>query len=228
MCPKCMLPPTIVLHIMLLVCHRTLHVAPSLGPWTARGGVAAVMALAYAKRRLRGKQPAPAVYVVDGPALQAIADEGWSELTALDDEKRKKHVHWVHVKTDNPEHKQPETFSKEEFWLHMCRVYKDTYPEAANRTDSIMLFGLVARELHKKSFRMEERNPHNHFIAYTAQQNYWKPVARCSLQKYGVKLHAACHDGYTSMYVYLRCPTPRKPFAELDPSPILFSRPPER
>ena len=98
-------------------------------------------------------------------------------------------------------------------------MYKDTYPEAANRTDSIMLFGLVARELHKKSFRMEERNPHNHFIAYTAQQHYWKPVARCSLQKYGVKLHAACHDGYTSMYVYLRCPTPRKPLAELDPSP---------
>ena len=33
------------------------------------------MALAYAKRRLRGKQPAPAVYVVDRPALQAIADQ---------------------------------------------------------------------------------------------------------------------------------------------------------
>ena len=97
-----MLSPTIVLHMMLLaichtICDRTLHLAPSLGPWTARGGVAAVMALAYAKRRLRGKQPAPAVYVVDGPALQAIADEGWSELTALDEEKRKKHMHFLQL-----------------------------------------------------------------------------------------------------------------------------------
>ena len=37
-------------------------------------------------RRQRGKQAAPAAYVLDAAAYQAIVDEGWHELAALDEE----------------------------------------------------------------------------------------------------------------------------------------------
>merc|ERR1712012_412895 len=47
-------------------------------------------------------------------------------------------------------------------------------------------------------------------------QHYWKPVAQRTLQL-GVKLHAGCHEGYTIMYTYVKCPSPRKPLNELDP-----------
>jgi hypothetical protein len=33
----------------------------------------------------------------------------------------------------------------------------------------------------------------------------------------GVKLHAACHDGYTMMWTYIKCTSPKKPLSELDP-----------
>ena len=60
------------------------------------------MALAYVRRRLPKKQLAPAQYVANQAVLQALADEGWREVTALSEDARRKHVHWVHVKTDNP------------------------------------------------------------------------------------------------------------------------------
>ena len=56
------------------------------------------MADAPVRRRLSGKQPVPPA----GPeqiANQAIADEGFSELTALDPDARRRHVHWTHVRT---------------------------------------------------------------------------------------------------------------------------------
>ena len=34
-----------------------------------------------------------------------------------------------------------------------------------------------------------------------------------------MKIHAACHDGYTTMFAYLRCQTPKKPLSELDGNP---------
>ena len=148
-------------------------------------------------RRLRGKQLAPAHYVVSPVAYEAIVDESWHEITALDDDARRKHVHWVWVRTQNPNHKQPETFEREDFWKHMCKVYRECYPESAHKTGSILLFGLVAQERHAGSAREQERALHYHFIAYTSMQHYWRVVAETSLKKYNVKLHAACHDGYT-------------------------------
>lgn len=35
----------------------------------------------------------------------------------------------------------------------------------------------------------------------------------------GVQLNAVAHDGYTSMFAYLRSPTAKKPLPELDPEP---------
>lgn len=167
------------------------------------------------KRRLSGKQPAPAHYVVPRAVLAALQDEAWSEIAALSEDARRKHMHWVHVRTHELQQKQPSSFTREAFWRHMERVYKDVYPNAANRTGSILLFGVVAKERHRASGREQEREEHHHCPCYTAAAHYWRPVAKRSLEL-GVKLHAACHDGYTIMYAYVKNPTRKKPLAELD------------
>ena len=166
------------------------------------------------RTRVRGKQRAPAHYMLSAPAFQALADEAWSEVAALADDARRKHVHWVHVRTANPEHKQPSSFTREEFYLHLSRCYKDVYPEPANSSGSILLFGMVAKEKHAAAAGAD-RDEHHHCPCYTSLRHYWAPVARRSLEL-GVKLHAARHEGYTTMYVYVTCPSPRKPLAELD------------
>ena len=191
---------------------------------SAAAALAQALAMSVAQavalhRRLRGKQAAPAAYVLNAAAYQAIVDEGWHELAALGDDVRRKHVHWVHVKTGNPDHRQPSTLSREEFWEHVCQCYREAYPEDANPTKSILLFGIVARERHHNSQREQEREVHTHFIAYCSMRHYWRVVAEISLRKYHVKLHCAAHEGYTTMYAYIRCPTPKKPLSELDPSP---------
>ena len=107
--------------------------------------------LPNAKKRLCRKQVPPAAYVAPAPVLAALADEAWSELTALSEDARRKHVHWVHVRTDNPAHKQPDSFTREDFWRHLERVYRDVYPSASTRTGSILLFGVVAKEKHAHS-----------------------------------------------------------------------------
>lgn len=167
------------------------------------------------RRRLRGKQPPQAAEVLPAPALAALQDEAWSELTALSEDARRKHVHWVHVRTQDPNHRQPDSFTREGFWRHMEQVYKDVYPEEANTTGSILLFGVVAKEKHRSSAKEQERAEHHHCPCYTAKKHYWKPVAARSLEL-GVKLHAACHDGYTVMYSYVKLQTAKKPLSELD------------
>ena len=167
------------------------------------------------RRRLTGKQRAPANYLLQPADLAVLADEAWSEVTALGEDRRRKHIHWVHVRTSNPAHKQPDSFTREEFWGHLCRVYRDVFPRPQNPTGSILMFGCVAKERHAESSQEAERAEHHHSPCYTSEQHYWAPVARRSLEL-GVKLHAACHNGYTMMYVYVRCPSPKKPVSELD------------
>ena len=168
-----------------------------------------------ARRRLTGKQPAPAFGLAASHAA-AIADEGWSELVALSSDVRRKHIHWTHVRTSDPEHVQPGQLSRQDFWVHLERVYKDVYPEPANRSGSILLFGAVVKELHAESAKAELRDEHHHAPVYCTKQHYWSRVAQVSLERYNIKMHAACHDGYTSMYQYVRSPTAKKPLPELD------------
>ena len=79
-----------------------------------------------------------------------IDDENITEMTALLPDAKRKHVHCVLVRTGDPKHKQPETFtSREEVYKHLEAVYKDVYPNPDNESGSILLFGLVAKELHK-------------------------------------------------------------------------------
>ena len=172
--------------------------------------------------RLRAKtaQPAAGPMVAAPPAphpgVLAIADEGWSEMTALQTSARRRHVHWTHVRTHDAAHKQPATFTKQAFWDHMLQVYKDVYPEPANPSGSIVLFGCVASERHAGSSDEMLRDEHKHAPMYTSRQHYWRPVAERSLQQYNVKLHAACHEGYVTMYRYVACQSVRKPLSELD------------
>ena len=130
---------------------------------------------------------------------------------------KRKHVHWTHVRTNDPEHRQPDQMTREEFWKHLEQVYRDVYPEPANSTGSILLFGGVAKELHAASSQEELRHEHHHAPTYSSKQHLWRKVAEVSLAKYHVKLHAACHEGYMTMYQYVRKASSKKPLAELDP-----------
>ena len=169
-------------------------------------------------RRLRGKQSVPGALLpmVDPVGSAAIADEGWSELVALDPDSRRKHIHWTHVRTNNVSHVQPKDLSREQFWAHLERVYKDVYPEPANKTGSILLFGGVAKEWHASSNDQALREEHHHAPTYSTKQHRWKRIAQVSVERYGVSMHAACHDGYAAMYEYVRKPSAKKPLSELD------------
>ena len=175
--------------------------------------------------RLRGKKSEEAhlaaVPAALSPGEAAVRDEAWSELTALQRDKRRRHIHWTHVRTHDPLHKQPGQFTREGFWQHLVQVYMEAYPEPANATGSILMFGLVVKEKHASSSKDELRDEHHHAATYCSKQHLWRVVADLSLQKYSVKMHAACHDGYASMYFYLRRPSPKKPMAELDAEPYL-------
>lgn len=119
-------------------------------PTTMPGGV----------RRRVSKKRAPVP--VPSAFLQAIRDEGLGELVALSSDARRKHIHWVHVRTHDPGHKQPQEFTRKEFFEFMLKVYKEVYPEPANPTGSILLFGVVAKERHADSPKEEERSEHIH------------------------------------------------------------------
>ena len=180
--------------------------------------MAFVLPNAVKRYRLRRKTlppPAPAEDVLPPAVVAALQDEAWSEITALSDDARRKHMHWVHVRTRDPQHRQPDSFTRGEFWQHMARVYKDVYPKEESKTGSILMFGVVAKERHMASTKQEERDEHHHTACYCSEKHYWQPVAKRSLEL-GVKLHAACHDGYTIMYCYLRNHTAKKPVSELD------------
>ena len=134
----------------------TAHIATKIATlWLSQGISISVIAqsrltdcdMAAARRlRLVRKQPDPFA-----SHNQAIADEGWSELVALSADARRKHIHWTHVKTDDPSHVQPHQISRPELWEHLERVYKEVYPEPANRTGSILLFGMVVKEWHAET-----------------------------------------------------------------------------
>ena len=90
----------------------------------------------------------------------------------------------------------------------MVKVYAEAYPEPANPTKSILLFGAVAKE--------QKGAEHHHMPAYTSKRHYWSKVAKLSHEKYNVKLNAVAHDGYYTMFRYIKDKSAHKPLAELD------------
>ena len=104
-------------------------------------------------------------------AHAAISDEGWSELRSLEPGLKRKHMRWTHVRTLNPEHRQPEAFTPQQLWDHIVQVYKNVYPEPANASGSIVLFGCVASERHKAAEDEILRALHRHVPTYNAMLN---------------------------------------------------------
>ena len=55
------------------------------------------LTMADSRRRVRGKQLTHAAYVLPSPALRAIADEGFCELRALQEDARRQHYEAKHM-----------------------------------------------------------------------------------------------------------------------------------
>ena len=70
-------------------------------------------------RRLRQKTPSARAGFASTPGLQALHDEALWELTALSEDARRKHVHWVHVRTHDSTQVQPDAFSREAIYIHL-------------------------------------------------------------------------------------------------------------
>ena len=174
------------------------------------------------RRRLVGKQPPPAVHHAAQPCAfsageEAVAAEAWQEMVQLEKNARRQHIHWVHARTEQLGDVQPEEFTRAGFFEHLCKCYKEVYPEPANRHGSILMFGSVAKEAHSAASEDGMRFQHHHAPVYCSKRHMWKPVADLSYSKYRVKVHAACHAGYATMFSYIKTPSAKKPLSELDP-----------
>ena len=187
------------------------------------------------RRRLRGKQAAPYPAVAQAPPTfmarggnaiatgvdQAIAAElrAADGLLPLPWDARRRHIHWTQCRTESAQDVQPHDLSREAFWGHIVRCYSAAYPKAETVTGSPLQFGLVCKELHKDAPRTEDRSEHHHAATFSSAQVYWRKIATISYERYHIKLHAAAHDAYASMYTYLRVPSAKKPLHELDAEP---------
>jgi hypothetical protein len=183
-------------------------------------------------RRLFGKQPAPAAFLANAPQQLAInnsaqqlainnsalAAEAWTEVTALAEGAQRQHIHYTHIRTHSSLDRQPDTFTRKQFFQHLEKCYAEAFPEPANPTGSILLFGGVAKEFHAPDAGAEDEcgDEHHHAPTYNSKRHFWKKVADISHQKYRVKLNAVAHDGYYSMYSYITRASSKKPLAHLD------------
>jgi len=104
----------------------------------------------------------------------------------------------------------------------MEACYKEAYPTQAG---SILSFGMVAKERHTASPQEDRRDEHHHVAVFCSTQHYWNKVAKASLARH-VPLNAVAHDGYVTMFEYLRQPSAKKPLSELDGEPLLSERHP--
>ena len=81
------------------------------------------------RRRLRSKQPGGG----KGEAARRFALLATAEELAHPAVKfagvgvRRKHVHWTHGRSADATHVQPEEMTREEFWNHLEKVYREVY-----------------------------------------------------------------------------------------------------
>ena len=174
---------------------------------------------ASSRRRLRSKQPPAdrsslfrAAVLAQANALECADDV----LQPLGPKVRRNHMHYTHVRTRDPSHRQPESFTRKEFYDHMDTCYRLAYPDTNSLTGSILMFGGVAKERHAKAFGIHLRDEHHHCITFCSVQHYWEKVVRISRDMFKVYLNAVAHTGYTEMWQYLKAPSTKKPMHELD------------
>ena len=96
-------------------------------------------------RRLRGKQPPAdrsslfrAAVHAQAHALECADDI----LQPLGPKVRRNHVHCTHVRTRDPSHRQPESFTRKAFYEHMETCYRLAYPDSDSLAGSILMFGV--------------------------------------------------------------------------------------
>ena len=131
------------------------------------------------RTRIRQKQPniqwAPAQLRAGFLAgLAAIQHETAAAdgLLPLPLDTRRRHIHYTHVRTHNPNDVQPEQMTRNAFWLHLVKCYKEAYPQADSETGSILQFGMVCKEMHKDALRDVDRSPHHHAAVYCSSMHY--------------------------------------------------------
>ena len=140
-------------------------------------------------------------------------------LMPLPQDRRRRHMHYTHVRTTCLDDVQPHQLTREAFWQHLERCYREAYPSADSETGSILHFGVVCKEKHNDAARDVDRSEHHHAAVFCSVNHYWRKVRIISSEKYHVHLNAVAHDTYCTMYSYLRVPTAKKPLCELDSAP---------
>ena len=138
-------------------------------------------AVAVKRRRVQGKRPPPEWY-----AALEVERFGEAGLAMLCQDARRFHVHYTHVRTRSPGHKQPDQLTRKQLWEHLVTVYREAYPCADSPTNSILQFGLVAKERHKDAPREEDRSEHNHVATFSDRAHYWRRGRKISADKYGI------------------------------------------
>jgi len=72
--------------------------------------------------------------------------------------------------------------------------------------------------------RHADGGEHDHIALLADRCFRWAPLKRVLFSKYGLASHWSCsHDHYASAVAYGYVPTPKKPHAELDPNPYMYS-----
>ena len=149
-------------------------------------------------------------------AAEQCAADG---LVALSLDARRTHVHYTHVRTDNPADVQPSALTREQFWRHLVTCYQEAYPDATSDTGSILQFGVVVKEKHRLAPHARDREDHHHAPTFSTAKHYWRRVRKVSAEKYHIQLNAVAHECYTTMFRYVRQATAKKPIHELDVTP---------
>ena len=174
-------------------------------------------------KRLRSKttlapttQPPASSKSANALVLELFAADG---LPVLPGDARRHCVHYTMSRVHKAGAVQPNQMTRKKLWAHLCLCYTEAYPDATSDTNSILQFGLIAREKHKDAEREEDQSVHFHAACFTNDKHYWKKIRDISASRYNIHLNAVAHDGYSSMYRYLKCATAKKPVHELDPKP---------
>ena len=128
----------------------------------------------------------------------------------------------LHARKDaNPPRIHSRTSSRRaEFWDHLYRSAREAYPRADTPTGGILEFGMVCKERHKDAPREAYQSARNHCPTHAVDHYLWRKIRHISAKRYGIQLNAVAHDTYTTMFLYLRRPTPKKPAHELDWAPF--------
>ena len=118
----------------------------------------------------------------------------------------------------------PEKLTKEEMQTHFLAACADPlYTDQRSGSVTLELASVFA-EFHKADAE-GAAHKHYHVGVKSAQPFRFLPVKRALLHDFGLASHWSCtHEGYWSVIRYCFVPSPQKPRAALDPSPLVWAR----